>query len=87
MLPFGLSSLEALLVGLVVLVLYVGWIAISRLVFHPLARYPGPKLAALTRLYEGYYDIVKKGQFLFKIEEMHKKYGSLLFSTLSASAG
>ena len=87
MLPFGLSSLEALLVGLVALVLYVGWIAISRLVFHPLARYPGPKLAALTRLYEGYYDIVKKGQFLFKIEEMHKKYGSLLFSTLSTSAG
>ena len=87
MLPFGLSSLEAVLVGLVVLVLYVGWIAISRLVFHPLARYPGPKLAGLTRLYEGYYDIVKKGQFLFKIDEMHKKYGSLLFSTLSTSAG
>ncbi|KAK7954797.1 hypothetical protein PG988_015491 [Apiospora saccharicola] len=46
--------------------------------FHPLAGFPGPKLAAASRLYEFYYDVIKKGQYLYKIEEMHKKYGPII---------
>ena len=49
-----------------------------RIFFHPLARFPGPKLAAITRYYEAYYDIVQNGQYTFKIAEMHKKYGTVL---------
>lgn len=45
------------------------------LFFHPLAGFPGPKLAAATRLYEFYYDVIKRGQYVYKIEEMHKRYG------------
>lgn len=49
--------------------------AIYRLYFHPLSEFPGPKLAALTTWYEGYYDIVHRGRYLWEMEKMHKKYG------------
>lgn len=48
---------------------------IHRLVFHPLAHIPGPKLAALTFWYEFYYDVIQPGQYVFKIKELHKQYG------------
>lgn len=44
--------------------------------FHPLAHFPGPKLAALSKWYEFYYDVVLKGQFTFQIQDLHKKYGT-----------
>lgn len=49
-----------------------------RLVLHPLARFPGPRLAAITRWYEGYYDVVQNGQYTFKIRELHQKYGEMI---------
>ena len=49
--------------------------AIYRLALSPIARVPGPKLAALTTLYEAYYDVYFPGQYVFKIKELHKKYG------------
>jgi hypothetical protein len=42
----------------------------------PLAKFPGPKLAAATLWYEFYYDVVLEGQYTFKIKEFHKKYGT-----------
>ena len=46
-----------------------------RLLFHPLAKFPGPKVAAITHWYEVYWDIVKKGEYFWRIQEMHAKYG------------
>ena len=46
-----------------------------RLFLSPLSKFPGPKLAAATLLYEAYYDVALKGQYTLKIEELHKKYG------------
>ncbi|KAI1195543.1 putative cytochrome P450 [Nemania serpens] len=51
---------------------------IYNLYFHPLAGFPGPKLAAATRLYEFYYDVIRKGKYVYKIEDMHKRYGPIL---------
>lgn len=58
------------------IVVYLLSIAVYRLLFHPLAAFPGPKLAAVTRLYEGYYDLIQNGQYTFKIAELHQKYGT-----------
>jgi len=51
-------------------------LAIYRLYFHPLRKFPGPKLAICTYLYEQYYEVIKQGQYTFKLRELHEKYGS-----------
>lgn len=57
------------------------WLAlrtIYRLYFHPLAHIPGPKITAITHLYEFYYDVLCDGKFTFQMEKMHKKYGPII---------
>ncbi|KAJ5826070.1 hypothetical protein N7474_003208 [Penicillium riverlandense] len=49
-----------------------------RLNGHPLASFPGPKLAAATFLYEFYYDVLKGGMYLWEIERMHEIYGPIV---------
>ncbi|CEJ93799.1 hypothetical protein VHEMI09367 [[Torrubiella] hemipterigena] len=53
-------------------------VVVYRLTLHPLAGYPGPRLAAATRLYEAYYDLFLNGQYVFKIQELHDKYGPII---------
>lgn len=53
-------------------------LAIYRLFISPLAGFPGPKLAALTTLYEFYYDFFGNGKYIYEIKKMHDKYGSLI---------
>lgn len=54
---------------------YFASLVFYRLFLHPLAKFPGPKLAAVTRHYEGYHDVVRNGQYTFRIAEMHERYG------------
>jgi len=67
------TQLVLVLVGLIVL-----WLAIEaarRLFFGSLAHIPGPRLAALTSWYEFYYDVIKPGQYVWKIKDLHAEYG------------
>jgi hypothetical protein len=76
-----------MLVALIVAaaVAYITAVATYRLFLSPIAQFPGPTLAALSRWYEFYYEVVLRGQFTFHIAELHKKYGrsTRLLSPLS----
>ncbi|KAI1354453.1 trichodiene oxygenase [Xylaria sp. FL0043] len=61
-----------------IILLYLSSLSFYRLFLHPLARFPGPKLAAITRWFEGYYDVVRDGQYTFQIAKLHQKYGPIV---------
>jgi hypothetical protein len=69
-LPLGIQLVLFSSGGFVLLALY-------RLYFHPLAKVPGPRLAAISRLYDFYFDCLLNGggKFAFQIEQLHKQYG------------
>jgi hypothetical protein len=82
----GLSASIAL--PAIIASIIVSWfvaVAVDRLWLNPLARIPGPRLAALTGLYEFYYECILGGKYIFEIQRMHQHYGrsfSLPFSYL-----
>ena len=57
---------------------YLVFLAAYRIFFHPLAKFPGPTIAALTKWYEFYYDVTLQGQFTVKIQELHSHYGPIV---------
>lgn len=72
------NSLEAALYASLTLIFYLVGLALYRLYLVPQAKFPGPKLAALTYWYEYYYDVHLQGQFTFHVIELHKKYGPIV---------
>ncbi|KAI0537731.1 cytochrome P450 [Xylaria digitata] len=60
--------------------LFVYWTcsAVYKVYFSPLSHIPGPKLAALTYLYEAYYDVWLGGKYFLRVAEMHKQYGPIV---------
>jgi hypothetical protein len=50
-------------------------LAMYRLLFHSLHKFPGDKLAALTGWYREYYDLVKDGDWVEQLQRLHHKYG------------
>ncbi|THY33597.1 hypothetical protein D6D01_02197 [Aureobasidium pullulans] len=60
------------------LTLYIVVRCFYNLFFHPLRAIPGPRLAAMSSLNEFYWDVLRDGQYIFKIDEMHKLYGPIV---------
>lgn len=75
-----LSPLNVVGVATLSLVIYLAGLGVYRLYFSPIAKFPGPKLAALTLWYEFYHDVVRGGQYVFKIDELHEQYGMVAAS-------
>ncbi|KAL6808077.1 cytochrome P450 [Trichoderma camerunense] len=74
----GLSTTEAIVVSAIVVALYLAGLGIWRLFLHPLAKFPGPRIAALTRWYECYFDVYLGGQYFKEIERLHSIYGPVV---------
>jgi hypothetical protein len=62
--------------SVLIIFVYITTRTIYRLYFHPLSKFPGPKLAAVSYLPEVYYDVLKGGMYIWEIERMHDKYGT-----------
>ncbi|OGM45010.1 hypothetical protein ABOM_005772 [Aspergillus bombycis] len=73
-----MTLLQVVETSCILLALWTAVGAIRRLYFHSLSHIPGPRLAALTWWYEFYYDAVQPGQYVFKIQELHKQYGPII---------
>ncbi|KAI9691409.1 MAG: hypothetical protein M1820_009681 [Bogoriella megaspora] len=65
-------ALSAIIVGVV----YVIARAIYNLYFSPLSKYPGPKLAAITRLW--WLRVQLAGKFPIIVHDLHLKYGEIV---------
>lgn len=63
------------LLSVAILVLFQVILLAYNVYAHPLAKIPGPKLAAMSKLYELWHDLGRKGRYVFEIERMHAKYG------------
>lgn len=58
-------------------------LAVYRLFLHPLSRYPGSHVAAIsTSWYEWYWNYHKNGRMLFEIERLHKQHGEMAQNTI-----
>jgi hypothetical protein len=73
------------LLATLVAVLYMVYGITWHLFWSPLAKFPGPKLAAVTLWYEFYHDVLKNGRYMWEIEKMHDKYGQLRCRLLQLS--
>ncbi|QDS74140.1 hypothetical protein FKW77_001144 [Venturia effusa] len=58
------------------IVLYPVWCIIYNLFFHPLRKFPGPKLAAATQLYTSYANC--RGRPFQHLKALHDKYGEVV---------
>lgn len=70
-----MASLGKLAIASIFAIGYLGALMIYRLVLSPIAKFPGPRLAAVSNWYEFYYDVIRKGHFTAHIQQLHKKYG------------
>lgn len=70
-----LSLKDSLVLLVCIVVVYNVALVIYRLLFSPLAQFPGPKLAAASLWYQYYYDVVQRGRYTWKIAELHAQYG------------
>ncbi|KAL1636290.1 hypothetical protein SLS56_001270 [Neofusicoccum ribis] len=72
------SLLQLLAYAVALGIVYGLSLVVYRLYFHPLARFPGRKLAAATLWYEFYYDVVKPGLYHQEVSRMHEEFGPVI---------
>ncbi len=52
------------------------YLLVYRVYLHPLKSFPGPRLAAVTNYYQGYFEVGKNGAFVQHLETLHEVYGT-----------
>lgn len=71
----GFSTVSLALIGALATLIYYVLLMVYRLTLHPLANFPGPKLAAATQWYGAYYDFRRKTSYVKTFPELHDRYG------------
>ncbi|ESU07768.1 hypothetical protein SNK03_002696 [Fusarium graminearum] len=75
----GIASFKSVATLVGVWFLYRIFVALYNISpFHPLSRFPGPKIAAVSYLYEAYYDWWRVGRYGKVIRDMHERYGPIV---------
>ena len=74
-LPLEKASTRLAVITAILIVFYGVGLVLYRLFLSPIAGFPGPKVAAATGWYEFYHDYFRKGTYVFRIADMHKRYG------------
>lgn len=79
-LTFGFVTSWIQMIGYLILYKIVKDVALAiyRIYFHPLANFPGKKLAVATYWHETFYDVFRGHQYIWKIREMHEEYGPVI---------
>ena len=77
--------MELVALGFLLLLTYLVVLAVYRLYVSPLAKFPGPKLAALSKWYEAFFEIVRNGEFSFQIDKLHDQYGKTISPDIDLS--
>lgn len=73
---FGEASQVVAVMAAVYLGALFGSMTVYRLFFHRLSRFPGPKVAAVTKLWH-IWKIRKSTNYLF-LQKLHRKYGNII---------
>ncbi|GJE93186.1 cytochrome P450 [Phanerochaete sordida] len=74
-LAFALEALQLLILSWL---LYNVTTVIYNIYFHPLARFPGPRLAAASEWWQAYVEVIKEESLSKKLLDLHAKYGDVV---------
>ncbi|SLM39398.1 cytochrome p450 monooxygenase [Lasallia pustulata] len=72
------SLSSVLVVAFIVPFFFIIQKIIYNLYFHPLAAFPGPRVAGATRFWRAYVECVLNRSFVHVLEELHKTYGAVI---------
>lgn len=75
------NVLSVRFLGLILIVpfVYICLLVTYRLYLSPLAKFPGPRIAAATGYYEFYHDYFCKGKYYKVIKSLHDRYGGTFY--------
>lgn len=59
-------------------VAYAVYTVIYNNYFHPLARFPGPPLAATTTYWKAYVECIANRSFCHELVDLHARYGKMI---------
>jgi hypothetical protein len=71
----GITILATIVTIVVALVIYR---MVYNCYFHPLSRFPGPRLATITSLHLAYLDFAANGSVIQVLRNLHDKYGKAI---------
>jgi hypothetical protein len=77
----GMTSSQLIHVLILFWIAYMGLRCLYNIFFHPLRKIPGPWMAAMTPLPDFWHDAVRKGNYIWEIQKMHKRYGTWIYKS------